>query len=113
MSLKRKLVFDQNAYDDFMTWASCDKKNFFRISELLRIIQLIPYDGKGRPEALPIKGVWSRYIDKDHRLIYEVTPQEIRIISCKGFPGPFTNQRSTAATQNLQQLEPTFISQTA
>ena len=43
-----------------------------RISALLRNIQLHPFTGIGKPEPLKhnLKGLWSRRIDNEHRLIY-------------------------------------------
>ncbi len=46
-----------------------------RISALLRDIQLHPFTGIGKPEPLKhnLKGLWSRRIDNEHRLIYQVS----------------------------------------
>ena len=46
-----------------------------RISALLRNIQLHPFTGIGKPEPLKhnLKGLWSRRIDNEHRLIYQVS----------------------------------------
>ncbi|MBO9640649.1 Txe/YoeB family addiction module toxin [Siphonobacter aquaeclarae] len=87
MKLKRKLVFDNEAYEDFLAWAHVDRKNFYKINDLLRTIQQLPFDGKGRPQPLneSLKGFWSRQISDGHRLIYEVTDQEIRVIACKDY----------------------------
>lgn len=44
-----------------------------------------PFTGKGKPEMLRfnLSGFWSRFITQKHRLIYEVTEQSIRVISCR------------------------------
>lgn len=50
------------------------------------LIQKNPFDGIGKPEALKhdYQGYWSRKITDKHRLLYQVTDEEIIIIRCKG-----------------------------
>lgn len=45
-----------------------------------------PYDGLGHPKPLRnnLSGAYSRDLDKKHRLVYQVTEEEIQIISCYG-----------------------------
>lgn len=45
-----------------------------RISALLRDIQRHPFTGIGKPEPLKhnLKGLWSRRINEEHRLVYQV-----------------------------------------
>ena len=45
-----------------------------------------PFTGTGKPEPLKhqLKGLWSRRIDKEHRLIYEVIEPSVVIISALG-----------------------------
>jgi toxin YoeB len=52
-----------------------DKKIMQRISDLLADILKHPFTGIGKPEPLrgPLKGKWSRRINKEHRLIYSVS----------------------------------------
>ena len=56
-----------------------------RIYELLRDIQIRPFTGIGKPEALKhdLSGWWSRRINLANRLIYTVTDDAIIIMSCK------------------------------
>jgi toxin YoeB len=81
----RKVVFENQALEDFIAWASESKQNFKKIGELLKEIQRTPFLGKGKPEPLKheLKGCWSRRITDEHRLVYEVTNDLIVIISCK------------------------------
>ena len=56
----------------------------------MRAIQENPYEGIGKPEPLKynLTGVWSRRIDQEHRLIYEIIDEDtieiLNIISLKG-----------------------------
>nr|WP_197083671.1 Txe/YoeB family addiction module toxin [Crocosphaera watsonii] len=56
-----------------------------KIVELINDILRQPFSGRGKPEPLKhnLKGYWSRRINDEHRLIYQVTDTEIIIISCK------------------------------
>jgi toxin YoeB len=85
MSLKRELQFDNDAFDDFMDWLIIDKKVYSKIIKLLKEIRRTPFEGEGKPEALKhnLSGFWSRRITQEHRLIYEVTDEIIRVISVR------------------------------
>jgi len=60
-------------------------------TQALRIVRLIretlrePFEGIGKPEALKheLAGCWSRRIDQEHRLVYEVLEDKIRILACR------------------------------
>lgn len=61
-----------------------------KITALLIDINLHPYEGLGKPEALKynLSGVWSRRITQEHRLIYQITDENkieiLNIMSLKG-----------------------------
>ena len=57
-----------------------------KISLLISAIQETPYDGIGKPEALKYEmtGKWSRRINAEHRMVYEVLDHRIKIHSLKG-----------------------------
>lgn len=81
----RNVVFSNNSWDDYLFWQTTDKKNVKRINLLIKDIIRSPFEGIGKPEPLKhqLKGCWSRRIDNEHRLVYEVRHDEIRIISCR------------------------------
>ena len=57
---------------------------------MIEDIQLHPYEGIGKPEPLKHKlsGYWSRRINQEHRIIYEIIDENtlniLSIISLKG-----------------------------
>lgn len=59
-----------------------------KIEKLLDELEIHPFEGTGKPEALKYEnqGKWSRRIDQKHRLIYEVFEDEIfvEVISALG-----------------------------
>ncbi len=56
-----------------------------KINELLKDIQRTPFEGKGKPEPLKydLAGFWSRRIDREHRLVNQVSKNEILVYSCR------------------------------
>lgn len=85
MNLKRTLQFDNEAFDDFMNWLIEDKKVYLKIIKLLKEVRRTPFEGEGKPEPLKhnLSGFWSRRITQEHRLVYEVTDEIIKIVSVK------------------------------
>lgn len=81
----RRIAFVADAFDDFNFWARENKKIHARISEIIKDIGRNPFSGIGKPEPLKyeLKGLWSRRITDEHRLVYEVRSEEIIIHSCK------------------------------
>ena len=76
-----KLVFAEQAWEDYLYWQAQDKKMLKRINALLKEIMRTPFEGTGKPEALKhaLAGYWSRRIDEEHRLVYKALPEEIWI----------------------------------
>ncbi|MBW4534760.1 MAG: Txe/YoeB family addiction module toxin [Pleurocapsa minor HA4230-MV1] len=83
--MSRRIVFESSAFADFNDWVKLDKKIHRKIIELIKDINRHPFQGLGKPEALKhdLSGYWSRRIDREHRLVYKVTNEEIIILSCK------------------------------
>ncbi len=70
-----KLVFSDNAWEDYLHWQEADPKVFFRINELIKQCQRTPFQGTGKPEALKgdLSEWWSRRINQEHRMVYRVS----------------------------------------
>ena len=58
-----------------------------KTSTLLESVENTPFEGIGKPEELKfdLTGKWSRRIDKEHRIIYEVENNSIYVYSLKGY----------------------------
>jgi toxin YoeB len=69
----------------FCWWATQDRKIHARITELIKDIDRQPFAGLGKPEPLKyeLRGLWSRRITDEHRLVYKVTETEIVVVSCR------------------------------
>jgi len=79
------LEFDISAFDDLAWWIQQDRNKALRIVNLIKDVQRDPFKGIGKPEPLKhdLKGCWSRRIDQEHRLVYQVSEDKIRILACK------------------------------
>jgi toxin YoeB len=79
------LEFDPAAFDDLSWWIEKDRKKAMRIVKLIKEVQRSPFHGTGKPEMLKheLSGCWSRHIDKEHRLVYQVEDTKIRILACR------------------------------
>jgi len=79
------LKFTEESWDDYLFLLKNGKKLLLRINKLIKEIKRTPYSGTGKPEPLKyqLRGCWSRRINDEHRLVYEVDKDELRIISCR------------------------------
>ena len=80
-----KYAFVEESWEDYLYWQKIDKKMLNRINLLIKDIARQPYHGIGKPEPLKhnYRGYWSRRINGEHRLIYQVRENELRIIKCR------------------------------
>ena len=81
----RNLEFDVAGFEDLAWWVEQDRKKALRIIKLIVEVQKDPFRGIGKPEPLKheLAGCWSRRIDSEHRLVYQVTENKIRILACR------------------------------
>jgi len=81
----RRIAFLPQAFEDFNRWSVEDKKIYGKVVDLIKDTLRTPFSGPGKPEPLKheLKGLWSRRITDEHRLVYKVTEEEIVIYSCR------------------------------
>lgn len=85
-----EIVFDKVAKNDIIFWKKSGNIAIQkRIQKLLKAIEETPFTGMGKPEALKhsLRGKWSRRINDEHRIIYSIKGNNIRIHSLKGHYG--------------------------
>lgn len=80
-----KLVFAEDAWDDYLYWQKTDRKTLLRINKLIKDVQRHSHEGLGKPEPLRGNwaGFWSRRIDREHRLVYSVEGDTVLIAQCR------------------------------
>jgi len=69
-----KLVFSDQAWEDYQYWVSTNDKVRNRINELIKQCKRTPFKGTGKPEPLKgdLTGWWSRRISQEDRIVYRV-----------------------------------------
>jgi|TARA_R110000796_G_C14492540_1_gene427930 toxin YoeB len=79
------LSWTQDAWEDYEYWQKTSKEKVKQISKLIKAIKRDPFEGIGKPEPLKhdLAGYWSRRIDQEHRLVYEVQDDAIIIVQCR------------------------------
>ena len=79
-----KLVWDELAWTDYLWWQAQDRKIRKRINGLLADVIRHGNEGIGKPETLKHgQGYWSRRITDEHRLVYKISGDEVRIAACR------------------------------
>ncbi len=70
-----KLIFSEQAWEDYLYWQAHDPKLVLRINALIKECTRTPFTGTGKPEPLraPMSGWWSRRITQEHRLVYRTS----------------------------------------
>ena len=81
------LDFSNQAKNDIEFYKKSGSKVILKkILALLNELTEHPFEGTGKPEALKynLTGDWSRRINQEHRLVYEVIENTVCIHSAKG-----------------------------
>ena len=79
------LVFEPQAWEDYLYWLEVDKSMLKRINKLIKESANSPFQGIGKPEPLKgqLSGFWSRRIDEEHRLVYAIKDNRLHILQCR------------------------------
>jgi toxin YoeB len=85
-----KVIWAPDAIADYRDWQSRDPKVADKIGRLVADIKRSAFTGIGKPEPLKrdMVGLWSRRIDKEHRLVYRIAgkrgaDQRLEILQCR------------------------------
>lgn len=80
-----EIILSPNALDDLTYWKKHNAKIVARIKQLIQATQTDPFKGIGKPEPLKhnFAGMWSRRINREHRMIYQVETDAIIIHALK------------------------------
>ena len=79
-------TFTAKAFEDYIFWQMQDRKTLKKINALLEDVRRNgAMHGIGKPEPLKYRPGYSRRIDEENRLVYEIDElQNIKVISCRG-----------------------------
>ncbi len=82
-----EIVYLPQAGKDLTFWINSGNKSILKkIAKLTEAIIEQPYHGIGKPEALKysLTGKWSRRITDEHRYIYQLEEDVLKIYSLRG-----------------------------
>jgi len=80
-------AFSEEGWEDYQYWKSKnDKQKLKKIEGFISEVKRTPYTGTGKPEQLKYdrSHQWSRKIDEEHRFVYEIEDDILKIHQCKG-----------------------------
>jgi toxin YoeB len=79
------ICWTELAWESYLYWQANDKQVLKKINALVKDIQREPFQGIGKPEPLKFElaGKWSRRINAEHRLVYQVNGNELIILQCQ------------------------------
>ena len=76
-----KLIFADDAWEDYLYWQAQDKRMVERINTLILETKREPFAGVGKPEPLKhaLSGFWSRRITDEHRMVCRLEGKDLLI----------------------------------
>ncbi len=82
----RTIELSPVAIDDLAKLSASDRSLVAKAFALMTEAARTPFTGIGKPEPLKgdLRGYWSRRINAEHRLVYEVSEDRIRVVACRG-----------------------------
>ena len=82
---RRETVFDPDCLEDLVHWIRTDGQRLLRILRLVEATVREPFEGVGKPETLrgDLARRWSRRIDREHRLVYQVSSERVYFLAAR------------------------------
>ena len=76
---------DANFLEDLRFWTQTNRKLALRTLRLMEEVLREPFKGTGKPEPLrgQLSGKWSRRIDHEHRLVYQVEANHVYFLAAR------------------------------
>ena len=81
----RQAVMDPHFLEDLEYWTRTDRRRALRTLRLVEATLRDRFAGPGKPEPLrgQLSGKWSRRIDQEHRLIYQVDADKVYFLAAR------------------------------
>ena len=82
---QRDIVLDPHCLQDLDYWTRSHRRLALRALRLIEATMRGPFDGPGKPERLrgELAGFWSRRIDDEHRLVYQVDEDRVYFVAAR------------------------------
>lgn len=80
-----RLVFTPHGWDDYTYWQRTDRAKLKRVNRLIDDALRDPFSGIGKPEPLrhALAGCFSRRIDDEHRLVYQIDGDDLIVLQAR------------------------------
>lgn len=77
-----KILWHDEAWDDYIYWQSQDKKTLKKINRLITDIERNGYYNIGKPETLTgnLSSFWSVRIDDKNRIVFRISGEHLEIL---------------------------------
>jgi toxin YoeB len=78
-------VFQPEFIEDLRFWLDKDRRVALRTLDLVEAVMRDPFVGIGKPEPLKhmLRGVWSRRLTQEHRLVYLVSDGRVDFLQAR------------------------------
>ncbi|MER3481933.1 MAG: Txe/YoeB family addiction module toxin [Meiothermus sp.] len=85
MASEWQALFTPVFLEDLRDWVKNDRKTALRVFNLIEAVLRDPFDGLGKPQPLKHLGsnIWSRRITQEHRLVYQVSDEQISFLQAR------------------------------
>lgn len=89
-----RITFTESAWNDYLWLQENNRKLLKRVNQLIRDISRSPFEGIGKAEPLKgeLSGSWSRRIDHEHRLVYQVSANDLISLPADTITDPFSER---------------------
>ena len=79
-----KLIWHDDAWEEYLYWQSQDKKTLKKINRLLNDIKRNGYKCSGKAEPLKgnLSGYWSARIDEQNRIVFCISDECVEVYQC-------------------------------
>ena len=77
-------VWSDEAWDEYVEWQTKDKKTLKKINSLIKDIERNGSKGLGKSEKLKHHPGYSKRIDKENRLVFDIVDGKLYIASVSG-----------------------------
>ena len=80
-----RVTFTESAWRDYLWLLENNRPLIKRVNQLITDVTRSPFEGIGKPEPLKgqLSGKWSRRINHEHRLVYEIKAGDLILIACR------------------------------
>ncbi len=72
-------LWSDDAWNDYLYWQIQDRKTLKKINALIKDIERNGLQGIGKAEPLRYRSGWSRRIDKENRLVFDIVEGQLLI----------------------------------